>query len=74
MDPKEIGLRLKALREAKGQTKRYVARATGLSYTSICSYEYGLRVPSDWAKIALAKHFGVSVGSIFFARTKHETS
>ena len=68
MDPKEIGLRLKALREAKGQSKRHVARATGISYTSICAYEYGWRNPSDRSKIALAKHFGVSVGSIFFTK------
>lgn len=67
MDAKAIGARLKALREAKGQTKRYVARQTGCSYNSVCSYEYALRVPGDDAKVKLAKHFGVSVEEIFFA-------
>ena len=67
MDAKLSGEKLKALREARGQTKRYVAKQTALSYTNICSYEYGIRRPSDDAKIKLAKHFGVSVEEIFFA-------
>ncbi len=67
MDSKAIGANLRKLREEKRQTKRQVAKATGCSYSSICSYEYGERVPSDEVKIRLAQHFGVSVSSIFYS-------
>ena len=72
MDAKEIGLRLKEIREEKGQTKRFVARSIGCSYSNICHYEYGLRVPGDEMKIRLANHFGVSVQKLFFANDNHK--
>lgn len=73
MDKTGIGNRLRSLREELGQSKKFVARATGCSYTSICSYEYGLRMPSDDVKIRLAQHFGKPVGEIFYADANHET-
>lgn len=67
MDAKEIGAKIKKLREEKRETKRQLAKATGCSYSSICSYEYGDRIPCDEVKVKLARHFGVSVEKIFFA-------
>ena len=66
MDKKKIGERMTELREKAGQSKRFVAKKTGCSYSSICSYEYGLRIPSDETKQKLADHFGVPVGYLFF--------
>lgn len=63
----KIGERLRDLREDRGQSKRFVAKSVGLSYRTICAYEYGERVPNDTAKVKLAEHFGTSVESIFFA-------
>ena len=62
-----IGERLRDLREDRGQSKRFVAKAIGVSYRTICAYEYGERIPIDSIKVKLAEHFGVSVESIFFA-------
>ena len=67
MDAKKIGERIAALRKERGQSKRFLAEKTGCSYTSICAYEYGLRIPCDDAKVRIANHFGVTVESIFFA-------
>ena len=67
MKAKEIGMRLAELREAKGQTKRFVAREMGVSYSSYCQWEYGIKVPGDDAKIKIARYFGVTVGSLFYA-------
>jgi len=73
MSKNEIGERLRALREEAGQTKRFLAKAVDCSYTSICAYEYGDRVPSDRMKIRLAEHFHKTVGEIFFPDENHET-
>ena len=73
MNAKEIGGRIRDLREEAGQSKRFLSRAIGVSYTSVCSYEYGERVPSDDVKIKLARHFKKTVGEIFFPDDNHES-
>lgn len=72
MNTMETGDRIRELREAAGQSKRFLAKAIGVSYTSICSYEYGIRTPCDGVKIRIAKHFGKTVGEIFFPDDYHE--
>ena len=67
-----MGNRIRKLREDLGQSKRFVARQLGISYSSICQYEYGLRIPSDENKIKLASHFGCSVESLFYANENNE--
>lgn len=66
MNAKEIGNRLRTLREERGQSKTYVSRKIGISYSALCSYEYGERVPGDEVKIKLASYYGVSVEELFF--------
>lgn len=66
MDAKKIGERIRGLRENSGQTKRFIAKKLGCSYSAVCSWEYGERIPSDQMKKKIADHFGCSV-SIFFA-------
>ena len=67
MDAKKIGERLKELRESLGQSKRYVAKAIGISYSGYCQYEYGLKIPGDETKIKISSYFGVPVGRLFYS-------
>ncbi len=71
MDKKAIGLKLKDLRGDKKVVD--VAKAIGVSQSTISMYETGERVPRDSIKVKLANFFGVSVESIFFAEQLHET-
>lgn len=59
--------RLKELRMKKGESREEVAKAVGVSTSSICQYELGDKVPRDNIKMALAKHFGRTVQFIFFS-------
>ena len=61
--------RLKELRMKKGESREEVAKAVGVSTSSICQYELGDKVPRDNIKMALAKHFGRTVQFIFFSDT-----
>ena len=72
MNGKEIGKRICDLRKAFKMTKRFMSDALGVSYNSVCSWEYGTRIPSDEMKIRIANLFGVSVESIFYANEYHE--
>jgi len=71
LNAKEIGKRICDLRKSYKMTKRYMAQALGISYNSVCSYEYGVRIPSDEVKIKIANLFSVSVESIFYANDNH---
>ncbi len=65
MDAKEIGIRLKKLRNDKTQAD--VANAIGITTMAISQYENGERIPRDEIKIKLAEYFGVSIESLFYA-------
>ena len=67
MDGKEIGARICKLRKDYKMTKRFMAKAIGVGYSTACAYEYGTRIPSDEVKIRIAKLFGVSVEDLFYA-------
>lgn len=65
MDAKKIG---KRIRELRGETSApELAKAIGSSVSSIFMYESGERIPRDEVKIRLARYFGVSIESLFFA-------
>ena len=72
MNAKEIGKRICDLRKSFGMTKRFMAESLGISYRSVCSYEYGQRIPGDEVKIKIANLFGASVESIFYADDNHK--
>ena len=56
------------LRELRGNRSRAtVAKAVGVSVSSIAMYERGERTPKDDTKIKLAKYYGKTITSIFFA-------
>lgn len=61
----EIGRRLKELRG--NLPRKTVATICGISVSALSMYENGDRVPRDEVKVKLAKLYGKSVQSIFFA-------
>lgn len=63
---KETGERLRKLRAERGQAE--VAEAIGVSTMAISQYETGKRIPQDKIKIKLARYFGQSVESLFYAQ------
>lgn len=61
------------LRHLRGnRTKEKVAKDLGISYSSYVKYERNERNPKDTLKKRIAKYYGKSVQSIFFAASEHE--
>jgi transcriptional regulator with XRE-family HTH domain len=56
--PEWFGLRLKALREARGLTQRGLADAAGLAVRAVTYYEAGARYPTWDVVLALAAVLG----------------
>jgi transcriptional regulator with XRE-family HTH domain len=55
-----IAIPLKSLRKSSGLTQKELAEKTGLSLSSIVSYENGLREPNAKSLEALVKYFDIS--------------
>src|ERR1700675_2506101 len=60
-----FGMRLGALRNARGWTLEELAERTGLSKPFLSRLEAGDRQPSIAAVLTLARAFGVAVGEMF---------
>ena len=62
----------KTLKELRGsRTLSEVAKAVGVTTSSMSMYESGERIPRDQVKMALAKYYGRSVSYIFFDEESH---
>ena len=72
MNKELIGRRLRELRGVF-RTQAEVADKLGIDRTALSRYESGAAVPPDPVKIALAREYGVSVESIFYASEGHDT-
>lgn len=59
-----IGRRLYGLRTSHDETQAELARATGLTTSTISNYESGKRDASVGTLIDLARHFGVRLSDI----------
>lgn len=66
-DSKGIGQRIKNLRLSESMTQAELARKLGITRQAVCNYETGDSVPGDEIKVAIARIFGESIESIFFA-------
>ncbi|MEF7637367.1 helix-turn-helix transcriptional regulator [Bacillus thuringiensis] len=55
-----------------GRSREEVAKAVGISISTLQMYENGQRIPRDNIKIKLANFYGVTVQTIFFDSEKHE--
>jgi len=58
-----IGERLRTIRDIRPKTK--VARAIGISYSALCKYEAGLRIPTGTIKKRIADYYGVGINDLF---------
>lgn len=61
----EIGNRLRELRGIRPRTK--VAALMGISYSALCKFETGDRIPNDDMKQRIADFYGKSVQQLFFS-------
>ncbi|MGX7632594.1 helix-turn-helix transcriptional regulator [Bacillus thuringiensis] len=55
-----------------GRSREEVAKAVGISISTLQMYENGQRIPRDNIKIKLANFYGVKVQTIFFDPEQHE--
>ena len=63
----KVGEKLRELRHAKGKTQAEVAKAIGVSTSSIAMYESDERMPRDTVKLKIARYYNKAVSTIFFA-------
>ncbi len=70
MNYERVAKNLINLRNEK--SREDVARAVGISVSTLQMYENGQRIPRDNIKIKLANFYGVTVQTIFFDSEQHE--
>lgn len=70
MNYERVAKNLINLRNKKSREE--VARALGISVSTLQMYENGQRIPRDNIKIKLANFYGVTVQTIFFDSEQHE--
>ncbi|HHT7154703.1 helix-turn-helix transcriptional regulator (plasmid) [Bacillus thuringiensis] len=70
MNYERVAKNLINLRNEKSREE--VARAVGISVSTLQMYENGQRIPRDNIKIKLANFYGVTVQTIFFDLEQHE--
>jgi transcriptional regulator with XRE-family HTH domain len=56
---------LRRLREERHWSKRFVAGKLGCGYSTVCSWEYGTKMPNDEMKVQIAELYEVPI-TIFF--------
>lgn len=66
MRKKENKVSLTILRQAKGLSQRDLAKATGISPSTIASYETGTRMPRLDNALILSEFFGIKPQQIQF--------
>ena len=66
---KALGRWLTDLRDIRPKTK--VAKAIGISYSSLCKYETGLRTPSPETLERITAYYGVKPEDFYFACGNH---
>ena len=59
----EIAAKLTELRGVR--TRKGVAKALNIAYSSLCNYEHGRRIPPQRVQCRIADYYGVSVQDIF---------
>ncbi|QWG75815.1 XRE family transcriptional regulator (plasmid) [Bacillus mycoides] len=70
MNYERVAKNLISLRHEKSREE--VAKAVGISVSTLQMYENGQRIPRDNIKIKLANFYGVTGQKIFFDSEQHE--
>ena len=63
---KYVGKKLKALRG--GASRESVANDLNISFSALCAYENGERLPRDEIKLRIAEYYNEPVNKIFTAK------
>ena len=61
-----VSERIKIARKMKGCSAEELAKACGISVSSVQMYECGQRIPRDDVKISMAEFLGKPVQDLFF--------
>lgn len=69
---RELGNKLKFLRESRKWSQEYLAKRAGVTKSAISTYEQGIRTPSSDVLCAFAKSFGVSA-DFLLGLTEHRS-
>lgn len=72
MDAKQVGERIKSLRQERKMSRQEFADAIDVASSTVSMYENGERIPRDQIKLAIANLFGVTVDYLFFGNGTHE--
>lgn len=62
----DIPIHERLIKARKGESKKKVAEACGISLSALSMYELGQRVPRDDVKKRLAQHYNVSIQELFY--------
>lgn len=71
---KELGERIKTLRETRGWSQKDLAARAGITKSAISTYEQGVRTPSADVLCSFAKAFGVSADYLLGLRSERTVS
>ena len=66
MTTKEIGEKIRLMRESRGMTQKDLAKAINMSESAVAMYEQGNRRPKDHVAEAIADVFNVPKWAIFY--------
>ncbi len=69
---RDLGEKLKKLRESRKWSQEYLAKRAGVTKSAISTYEQGVRTPSSDVLCAFAKAFGVSA-DFLLGLTEHRS-
>lgn len=68
---RELGSKIKELRESRNWSQSYLAKRAGITKSAISTYEQGIRTPSADVLCSFAKAFGVSADYLLGIEGKH---
>lgn len=68
-----IGMKLRALRQAKKKTLSQAAADLNITKSALAMYERDQRVPRDEVKVRISRYYEEPLDSLFFERSEHYT-
>ncbi len=66
-----IGMKLRALRQAKKKTLNQAAADLNITKSALAMYERDERVPRDEVKVRISRYYGEPLESLFFEQSEH---
>lgn len=64
INPREIGLKVQALRKAQNMTQEDLAEITGVSWRTISNLERGLALPTLKLIYDISQHFNITIDEL----------